>query len=101
MKLAEMASVIRSKNASPFVTTLDIFFEDRNNFLRVKDSGVLNKETISRLYKVPQDSILGIWFVDLCCGIKISFLKPKAADDIESSDVYGAQQNAPLLDLEI
>lgn len=101
MKLKDLAVTIRSKNASPFVTTLDIFFDDDKNYRKVKNSGILTKQRVSELYKIPEDSVLGVWFVDICSGIKISFLKPRAADDIAGTDVYGAQQNAPLIDLEI
>lgn len=101
MRLMDLACVIRSKNASPFITALDVFFESPDSYDRVKDSGVINKATIARLYKLPEESILGIWFIDACMGIKISFVKPRAADDIVGTDLYGAQQNAPLLDLEI
>jgi hypothetical protein len=50
---------------------------------------------------MPEERVLGIWFVDLCQGIKISYLKPRAADDINGTDVYGAQQSAPLVELEV
>lgn len=101
MKLRELAVVIRSKNASPFATTLDLFFESRENYQLVKESGVLTKELIAELYKLPQGHVLGIWFVDDCQGIKISILKYVPADHPLSTDLYGAQQNAPLLDIEI
>ncbi|MDI7247271.1 MAG: DUF4387 domain-containing protein [Bacillota bacterium] len=101
MKLKDLASVIRSKNASPFITTLDMFFEDESNYDRVKSSGVISTETVARVYKIPEASVVGVWFVDACRGIKVSFLKPRAADDVVSGDLYGAQQNAPLLELEV
>ncbi|HHW02552.1 MAG TPA: DUF4387 domain-containing protein [Thermoanaerobacterales bacterium] len=101
MKLKDLAVTIRSKNASPFITTLDVFFDDVKKYEHVRNSNVITKSNIAKLYNIPEESIFGIWFVDLCNGIKISFLKPRAADDIDGTDVYGAQQNAPLIDLEI
>jgi len=101
LKLKDVASVIRTKNASPFVLTIDIFFNNDESYKLVKNSGVLNVETISKLYKVPKENVLGIFFVDLVRGIKISILRRLATDEIEYSDVYGAQQNIPLLDLEV
>ncbi|MCC6018929.1 MAG: DUF4387 domain-containing protein [Candidatus Verstraetearchaeota archaeon] len=101
MKLKDLATVIRSKNASPFVLTIDIFFDDDEKYNLVKKSGVINAETISKLYKVPKEKILGIFFVDSVKAIKISFIKPIATDEIEYSDVYGAQQSIPLFDLEV
>lgn len=93
--------VVRSKNASPFVTALDIFFAEQSLYHRVKASEVLTSQTIARLYRLPVTDVLGVWFVDGCLGVKISFLKPQPSDHPRSGDLYGAQQNAPLLDLDI
>jgi hypothetical protein len=101
MRLAEIASIIRSKNASPFILTIDIFFDNKENYEKVKNSGVLTKRRIADLYKIPEDYVLGIYYVDLVMGIKISILKPVLSDEIDYSDVYGCQQHVPLLDLEI
>ena len=101
VKLRDLAAVIRSKNASPFVTALDVFFDDPVSYSQVKGSGSITKESIARLYRLPIDDVLGVWFVDACLGIKISYLKPQPSDDPQAGDLYGAQQNAPLLDLDI
>ena len=101
MKLMELATVVRSKNASPFITTLDLFFENKANYLLVKESGVLTIERIATLYKLLVEDVLGVWFVDDCQGVKISILKHYPSDHPLSTDLYGAQQNAPLLDIEI
>ncbi len=101
MKLKNLATVIRSKNASPFITTLDLFFENRDNYIKVKNSGVLTPELISSLYSLNRDDVLGVWFVDDCQGIKISILKHVPSDHPQSTDLYGAQQNVPLLEIEI
>lgn len=101
MKLKDLATVIRSKNASPFITTLDLFFESRDNYNKVKASKVLTPGFIATLYKLPVSDVLGVWFVDECQGIKISILKHVPSDHPLSSDLYGAQQNAPLLEVEI
>ncbi len=43
MKMYKLATVLRSKNAGPFRTTLDILFDDDEPYLRVRDSGVLTR----------------------------------------------------------
>ena len=103
MKLHEIASVLRSKNAGPFRTTFDIFFEDNEPYQRVKDSGVLTKELISKLYSVRPQDVLGIFFVDMARGIKITIPKPvdMACGDPRCRDLFGAQQHIPLMDIEI
>jgi len=101
MKLMDLATVVRSKNASPFMTTLDLFFAEEENYQLVKGSGVLTPELIASLHKLPVEDVVGIWFVDSCLGIKISILKHYPSDHPWSSDLYGSQQSVPLLEVEI
>ena len=102
-KLYELATVLRSKNAGPFVTTFDLFFDDKKLYQRVKNSGVINQALISRLYKISEHEVEGIFFVDLVKGIKITINKPAnmASGDSQCRDLFGAQQHPPLMDVEI
>ena len=67
----------------------------------MKSSGVLTETLIADLYKMSLEDVLGVWFVDDCQGIKISILKHYPSDHPLSTDLYGAQQNAPLLEIDI
>jgi hypothetical protein len=100
-RLETFARVIRSKNATPFYLTLDIFFENSENYNRVKNSKALNKETIAELYKVPVDYVKNIIFIDSVLATKIVMLKRIPSGDPGFIDVYGMQQNIPLLGVEI
>ena len=55
--LRDIAKVIRSKNAGPFEITLDIVFKTKEDFEAVRNSGVITKELVSRLYNVPTQNI--------------------------------------------
>ena len=103
MKLYKLAKVLRSKNAGPFVTTFDIFFERERDYLRVRDSGVLTQEYIAGLYHIKLKDVLGIYHLDAANGIKITIKKPEdmATGDPHCRDTYSAQQYLPLLDIEI
>ena len=103
MKLSELAKVLRSKNAGPFLTTLDILFDAEEPYQRVRDSGVLTKEYIAKLYGISPEEVLGIYSVDAARGIKITIPKPvgMACGDPEGRDLFGAQQHIPLLDIKI
>ena len=57
MKLMDIAKVIRSKNAGPRCTTLDIMFANEADFKRVCASEGLSKKSISELYGIPEDQI--------------------------------------------
>jgi hypothetical protein len=97
----ELAKVIRSKNASPFLTTLDIFFKDNASYERVKKSGIISKKYIARLYNISEKDVVGIYYYGAASGMKITIIKPEASGDIKCPDVYGAQQHVPLLKIEI
>lgn len=63
-KSSELATVVRSMNAGSFLTTFDLFFDDKKLYQRVKNSGVLSKALISRPYKLSKQKVEGIYFVD-------------------------------------
>ncbi len=99
-RLADLAQVVRSKNAGALYFTLDIMFADAAAFERVRDSGMLDAARIAELYGVSHNAVAIIPY-DAAWAIKITVPRPIPAGDPSDSDVYGAQQHAPLLDLEI
>jgi len=101
--LSSLCRVFRSKNASPFLTTIDLFFDDKSRYDRVKNSGALAPAAIAARLRIPVPSVLGIHSQDEAMGIKITVIKlgAHASGDPESADVFGAQQYIPLLDLPV
>ncbi len=99
-RLDQLAYIVRSKNAGPFFFTLDILFQSSENYERVKNSGVITKELMSKLYNRPAD-IFDIYFFDNAWGIKITYPRTDSAGDFGDTDCYGAQQHAPLLSIMI
>ena len=55
--LGDLAKLIRSKNAGPFILTFDIMFDDEAAYRRVIGAGVITKEAFARLYSVAVDDI--------------------------------------------
>jgi Domain of unknown function (DUF4387) len=105
-KLRDLATTLRSKNADPFITTCDVFIPDPAQFLKLKTSGVLSRERIAQIYDLPDEAILGIYFIDSIQAIKVSFYKMAggkyvASGDLEDMDVLGAQQHVPLAELDL
>jgi hypothetical protein len=101
IRLYDLASVLRSKNAGPFELTLDVMFADRQSYVLVKESGVLTRELLSRLYGVAPDEVYHIVFFDPALAIKITLKRPIDSGGIGDTDVYGAQQHAPLMEVSI
>jgi hypothetical protein len=98
--LAEIARLIRSKNAGPFALTFDIMFEDMARYRMATGAGVLTKETVSKLYGLPTSDI-DIYFCENALAVKISIPRPYAQGDLRDSDGFGGQQYAPLMDLKV
>ena len=100
MKLVEVSRVIRSKNAGPYMLTFDIFFHDREMFDKVEAAGCFTVESAAQAFNVPRQEILRFTYYRFANAVKFSIRRQVASGGIGDSDVYGAQQHAPLLDLE-
>lgn len=100
-ELFEMAKVLRSKNSGPFEITLDVLFDNQAHYQRVKTSGQITKARIAELYKIPEGSISHLVFFDQALGFKVTFDREVSSGTVGDRDVYGAQQHAPLLKIQI
>lgn len=98
-RLVDVASVIRSKNAGPYELTLDIIFKDRHWYDRALAENLINTDLIARLYNVAEADVLGIVAFEPANAIKATIRRPTVSGAIGETDVYGAQQHAPLLGL--
>jgi hypothetical protein len=99
MRLSDLAQVIRSKNAGPRRLTLDLMFATDADYQRVAQSPALSPEAIGKLYRIPPDQVAVLPY-PLGRAIKITLPRDTAGDPGDR-DVYGAQQHAPLLGIEV
>ncbi|WP_055668910.1 DUF4387 family protein [Desnuesiella massiliensis] len=99
--LFELAKILRSKNSGPFELTLDVLFDNEESYFRVKESGKINIDTVCKLYGITEDRVCNIVFFDPALGFKITILRDVSSGTIGDRDVYGAQQHAPLMNLEV
>jgi len=95
--LYELAKVLRSKNAGPFELTLDVIFDRKEDYFLVKNSGIISKDLICQLYNISQQDIFHIVFYDPALAFKITIKRHVDSGSIGDTDVYGAQQHAPLM----
>jgi hypothetical protein len=100
-KLSELASGLSSKNAGNFHLTFDVIFDSVDAYRRVVDSGALTPGTVAACYGVETSEVISIIAFDPGNAIKINMRRRLASGDPGEIDVFGAQQYAPLLDLEI
>ncbi len=99
-KIKDLAIICRSKNANPYLLTLDVVFPDRETFDKVLASGVINRSLISRLYSVPESDVLLVEFPP-ANAFKATIPRLHGSGAVEDSDVYGAQQHGPLMEVEL
>ncbi len=99
-KLVDVASVIRSKNSGPYELTFDIIFKDFDMYNKVKSAKAINEKAFCRLYNIPESDIIGLVYFDPAKAVKITIVRPIPSGALGETDVYGAQQHAPLMKME-
>jgi hypothetical protein len=98
--IREAARIIRSKNSGPYELTLDIMFKERRYFDLFRTRKIIDAALIERLYCVPAEDILGILYFEPALAVKITMKRRMPSGGVGDGDIYGAQQHAPLLDIE-
>ncbi len=100
MKLWEVATLIRSKNAGTFELTFDIMFSDDASYEKVVASDVLNRTYFSNVYHCSYQDV-HLYLCPNARGIKITIPRLSVQGTFGDPDLHGGQQYAPLLNLEI
>ena len=99
--LAELAKTIRSKNAGVDKITFDVIFSDRDAYEKVKRAQVLTRESVAKLYRIADARISDFVEYDPGCAIKFTIYRLTPSGSAGDGDIFGAQQYAPLLDIEV
>lgn len=100
-KLIDLAKTIRSKNAGTDKITFDIIFREKENYELVKKSGVLTRRTMAKLFNIPDERISDFMEFDPAYAIKFTIRRREPSGSPGDSDIFGAQQYPPLLDIEV
>ncbi len=100
-KLKDVAKIIRSKNSGPFELTLDVIFADDEMFEKACKAGIITKEKIASVYGIDADTVLDIIEYPVARAIKATIVRPLPSGNLGERDVYGAQQHAPLMEMEV
>ncbi len=100
-KLSEIAKTVRSKNAGVDLITFDIIFRDGATYEHVKMSRVLTRETVADLYGIAPERIADFVEFDPANAIKFTIYRLKPSGSPGDPDIFGAQQYAPLLDIDV
>jgi len=100
-KLIDLAKTIRSKNAGTDKITFDIIFREKENYELVKKSGVLTRQTMAKLFNIPDERISDFMEFDPAYAIKFTIRRREPSGSPGDSDIFGCQQYPPLLDVEV
>ena len=100
-KLSEIAKTIRSKNAGVDKITFDVIFPDRTTYDLVRESGVLSRAAVCRIFGIDASEITDFIEFDPALAIKFTIYRRMPSGSPGDADVFGSQQYGPLLDLEL
>ena len=95
-RLTDTFRLVRSKDAGPFMLTLDLFCHDATAYRRVLDSGVITPATFAALYGIDASSV-EVHLVESINAIKVSFPRPVPSGELADSDITGGQQYGRLI----
>ena len=99
--LSSLAKTIRSKNAGVDKITFDVIFNDRANYDLVRRSKVLSREAVCRIYAIPDSRISDHVEFDPALAIKFTIYRERPSGSVGDADIFGSQQYAPLLGIEV
>ena len=97
--IMKVARVIRSKNSGPYELTLDIIFKERRYYELFKKKKLITAGKIASLYGVDKADVLKIIYFEPSQAIKVTLKRRIPSGTPGDTDIYGAQQHAPLLNI--
>ena len=95
--LEELCPVLRSKNAGPFLITLDLIFKERAVYELVKRKRLITRESVSELYRIPPEDVAVVEYIDGLNAIKATYKRRRPAGSPGDTDCFGMNQEGPLL----
>ena len=98
--LFDLCSLVRSKNAGPFMLTFDAMFSSQENYDLAREADAIDAAMLARLYGVAAEDITIVYHAS-ALALKISMPRPVFQCEPGDNDCYGGQQYVPLLDVAI
>lgn len=86
--------VIRSKNAGPFIITLDAITRHLSDFEKIKTA--LTKAAIATTYNIPLTDVISIGYYDELQACKVCIKRRRPAGEFGDADCYGMNQEEPF-----
>jgi hypothetical protein len=99
IRLEDMCTVLRSKNAGPFLITLDMIFKDRGVYEVIAARKAITKELVADRYGLSVDDVVAVEYIDGLSAVKATYKRRLPAGRPGDPDCYGMSQEGPLLDI--
>jgi len=99
--LSSLAKTIRSKNAGVDKITFDVIFQRREDWERVRRSGVLSRAAVCKLYGISEQRLSDHVEFEPALAIKFTIFRKSPSGSVGDPDIFGSQQYGPLLDVPV
>ncbi|MBI1778386.1 MAG: DUF4387 domain-containing protein [Proteobacteria bacterium] len=99
--LTSLAKAIRSKNAGVDKITFDVIFQEKKNYDLVRQSRVLSREAVCKLYGISDSRISDHVEFEPGLAIKFTIFRKVPSGSVGDADIFGSQQYGPLLGIEV
>jgi hypothetical protein len=100
-RLADMAVVVRSRNAGIEHLTFDVFFSSGDYYEAALLSNAFCRANIAKTFQIDPERVVGTYFADACNAIKITIDRPAIAASCRDRDLYREQKQAALEELSV
>lgn len=99
MRLEDLCAVCRSKNAGPFLITLDMIFKDPAAYRVVAERRLITEDLVAERYRIPSEDVVAIEYINGLNAVKATYKRRLPAGSPGDPDCFGMNQEAPLLDI--
>jgi len=97
-KISDITSKIRSKNAGPFVLTIDLFCDNARDFAIL--CAALPNDRIAAVYQCPHDVVRRFELPELLV-LKFSMPRPTTQGSLDDRDMHASQWSWLLAELSV
>jgi hypothetical protein len=99
-KLKDVCRYMRSKNAGPFWVTVDLFFDNADNYARYCNHPSIGCAAVASIYGVDAAHVKR-FNIDSLKVVKISYPRAQPQGGMIERDMHSGQQFVRLLDAEL
>jgi hypothetical protein len=99
VRLEDLCAVLRTKNAGPFLITVDMIFEDPGVYRAVSAGRLITEELVAERYRIPVGDVVRVEYIDALNAVKASYKRRIPAGSAGDPDCYGMNQEAPMLEV--